>query len=212
MTCKLLTQHIDDYLEGEPHDAQMRQLDQHLGECAACQQVVDSQRELRARLADYGRTTMPQPDAAFYNRAIARAAQAGTRHQRNRWIMTGFGGAIAAALVMWIVGGAILSTAEFDNAPIPGVTMALETPQTFNLVFASATPLIDASMTVVLPDGIEIDGFAGQREITWRTSLKEGSNVLPLTLIATSPIGGELLATLQHEDDNKVFRLQVTVI
>jgi hypothetical protein len=35
---------------------------------------------------------------------------------------------------------------------------------------------------------------------------------LPLTLIATSPVGGELLATLQHEDDNKIFRLQVTVI
>ena len=52
-----------------------------------------------------------------------------------------------------------------------------------------------------LPDGIEIDGFAGQRVITWRTSLKAGSNILPLTLIATSPLGGELLATLQHEDE-----------
>ena len=67
-------------------------------------------------------------------------------------------------------------------------------------------------MTVTLPDGIEIDGFAGQREITWRTSLKAGNNVLPLTLIATSPAGGELLAVLQHEEDDKIFRLQVTVI
>ena len=67
-------------------------------------------------------------------------------------------------------------------------------------------------MTVALPAGIEIDGFAGQREITWMTSLKEGRNVLPLTLVATSSFGGELLATLQHADDNKVFRLQVSVI
>lgn len=212
MTCKLLTQHIDDYLEGELHDAQMRQIDQHLGECAACQQIVNSQRDLQNRLADYARISMPQPDAAFYDRAIARATQAGTRHQRNRWVMTGFGGAVAAALMMWIVSGVFFTAADIDDPAIPGVTMALETPQTFNLVFASATPLIDASMTVILPDGIEIDGFAGQREITWQTSLKEGSNVLPLTLIATSPIGGELLATLQHEDDSKIFRLQVTVI
>jgi predicted anti-sigma-YlaC factor YlaD len=212
MTCKLLTEHIDDYLDGALHDARMGQIDQHLGECAGCQQIVDSQRDLQKRLADYGESTMPQPDVAFYDRAIARAAQAGTRQQRNRWVMTGFGGAVAAALMIWVVSGVFFTATDIDAPAIPGVTMALETPQTFNLVFASTTPLIDASMTVVLPDGIEIDGFAGQREITWRTSLKEGSNVLPLTLIATSPVGGELLATLQHEDDNKIFRLQVTVI
>ena len=212
MTCKLLTQHIDDYLEGELHDALTGQIEQHLVVCTACQQHLDSQRDLQKRLADYGRSTMPQPDAAFYDRAIARATQAGTRHQRNRWVMTGFGGAIAAALMIWIVSGAFFTATVIDDPAIPGVTMALQTPQTFNLVFASATPLIGASMTVILPDGIEVDGFAGQREITWRTSLKEGSNILPLTLIATSPIGGELLATLQHANDNKVFRLRVTVI
>jgi hypothetical protein len=90
--------------------------------------------------------------------------------------------------------------------------MAFEQPQTFNLVFSSASALSDATMTVVLPHGIEVAGFAGQREITWMTSLKEGRNILPLTLIATSPAGGELLATLQHEDDDKTFRLKVTVI
>jgi hypothetical protein len=67
-------------------------------------------------------------------------------------------------------------------------------------------------MTVFLPEGIEIDGFAGQREITWMTSLKAGENILPLTLIATSPSGGELLATLRHEDDDKTFRLKVAVV
>jgi hypothetical protein len=44
------------------------------------------------------------------------------------------------------------------------------------------------------------------------TSLREGRNVLPLTLIATAPVSGELMATLRHEDDDKTFRLQVTAI
>lgn len=212
MTCKLIAEQLDDYLEGELHDAQMRLVDQHLGECADCQQAVDSQKALQRRLADYGESTMPQPDKAFYDRAIARAAHVGTRHQRNRWVMTGFGGAVAALLMVWIVSGTFFTAADIDDPAIPSVTMALESPQTFNLVFSSATPLTNASMTVTLPDGIEIDGFAGQREITWQTSLKAGRNILPLTLIATSPTGGELLATLQHEDDDKTFRLQVTVI
>ncbi len=67
-------------------------------------------------------------------------------------------------------------------------------------------------MTVILPQGIEVEGFAGSREITWMTSLNAGKNVLPLTLIATSPQGGELLATLRHEGDDKTFRVKVTVI
>jgi hypothetical protein len=67
-------------------------------------------------------------------------------------------------------------------------------------------------MTVVLPPGVEVAGFAGQREITWITSLTAGKNVLPLTLIATSPQGGELMATLRHEGDDRTFRVQVIVI
>jgi len=98
------------------------------------------------------------------------------------------------------------------NPSVPGVTMALEEPRTVNLVFSSAEALANATMTVMLPPGVEIEGFQGQREITWMTSLKEGKNVLPLTLIATTPHGGELLATLQHEDDDRLFRVQVTVI
>lgn len=168
--------------------------------------------ELQQRLAVYGEVTMPRPDVAFYDRAIARAAIAGARRQRNRWVLSGFGGAIAAMFMAWIVGGVYFAAEEAIDVSIPSVTMALETPQTFNLVFSSASVLRDATMTVTLPDGIEIEGFAGQREITWMTSLTEGRNILPLTLIATSPVGGKLLANLQHEDDDKLFRLQVIVI
>ncbi len=91
------------------------------------------------------------------------------------------------------------------------MSVALEQPRTVNLVFASAAPLAAATLTVTLPDGIELDGFPGQREITWETSLSEGRNLLPLTLVALTPAGGELLARLEHEDRNRTFRLHVTV-
>ena len=168
-------------------------------------------RELLELLRDYGDTSAPQPAEGFYDRAIARAVRQGQKRDRSRWVMTGFGGAVAAAMAIWMVSGVFFTTPDIDEPVVPSVTMALEQPQTLNLVFSSATPLDNATMTVYLPEGVEIDGFAGQREITWMTSLDEGRNILPLTLIATSPIGGELLATLRHEDDDKTFRLQVTV-
>lgn len=168
-------------------------------------------RELLELLRDYGDASAPRPAEGFYDRALAKAAREGHKRDRSRWVMTGFGGAVAAAMAIWVVSGVFFTTPDVEAPAMPSVTMALEQPQTLNLVFSSSTPLENATMTVYLPEGVEIDGFAGQREITWMTSLDEGRNILPLTLIATSPVGGELLATLRHEDDDKTFRLQVTV-
>ena len=212
MTCTLINEQLDDYIDGELAADERALLDSHIGECAPCRAELERARNLQARLRDYGESTMPAPDAAFFDRALLSAAREGTRRQRNRWMMTGFGGAVAAALAVVVVSSMFFSTPQLDEPAVPGVTMALEEPRTVNLVFASAEALVNATMTVSLPPGVEVEGFAGQREITWMTSLNEGRNVLPLTLIATSPVGGELLATLRHEDDDRSFRVQVTVI
>jgi hypothetical protein len=128
--------------------------------------------------------------------------------------MKGFGSAAAAGLALWIIGGVLLTDPQLTDpgAAVPSVSMALEEPRTINLVFSSATDLDNATLTVSLPFGVEIAGFEGQQEISWMTSLQKGKNVLPLKLIATSPQGGEVLATLRHANDDKSFRLRVTVI
>jgi hypothetical protein len=166
--------------------------------------------EIQALLKDY---PMPEASAGFYDQALVRATHEGSRRQRNRWLMTGFGGAIAAGLVLWMVGGFLLTTPDLPvtNPSIPAITMTLEEPRTINLVFASAEPLDAATLTVQLPIGIEMSGFPGQREVTWQTSLNAGKNLLPLKLIATSPLGGEVFATLSHNDRGRTFQLRVDV-
>ncbi len=166
--------------------------------------------EIQALLKDY---PMPEATAAFYDQALARATHEGSRRQRKLWVMTGFGSAIAAGLVLWLIGGFFLTTPDSPTATqgIPEITMTLEQPRTVNLVFASAAALETATLTVTLPDGIELAGFPGQREIAWQTSLKEGRNLLPLELIAVSPIGGEVLARLEHNDRDRTFRLHIEV-
>jgi hypothetical protein len=161
-------------------------------------------------LKDY---PMPAADAGFFDQALVRATHEGSRRQRNRWMLTGFGTAVAATIAVWMIGGMLLTDPQLPSADsaIPGVTMALEEPRTVNLVFASAAQLDAATLTVTLPDGIELDGFPGQKEITWQTSLNEGKNLLPLTLVALTPTGGELLARLEHDDRDRTFRLRVHV-
>jgi len=166
--------------------------------------------EIQALLKDY---PMPQADAGFFDQALARATVQGSRQQRNRWVMTGFGGAIAAGLAIWMLGGLLMTPPELPDAStsIAEVTMALEEPRTVNLVFSASEAMDAATLTVSLPDGVELAGFPGQREISWETSLSEGRNLLPLKLIAWTPAGGELLARLEHKDRDRVFRLRVDV-
>jgi len=166
--------------------------------------------ELQALLREY---PAPVPREGFFDQALTRATHEGTRRQRNRWLMTGAGSVIAAGLVLWLIGGLFFTTGmpTLPDPEIPGITMTLDQPRTVRLVFASAEALDDAMLTVVLPEGIELAGFPGQREITWRTSLDAGKNLLPLELIATSPLGGEVLARLEHKNRNRTFRLRIEV-
>jgi len=166
--------------------------------------------EILALLKDY---PMPEATAGYFDQALVRATHEGSRRQRNRWLMTGFGSAIAAGLALWMIGGFFLTTPELPeaNPTIPGITMTLEEPRTINLVFASAVALNAATLTVQLPPGIEMSGFPGQREVTWETSLTAGKNLLPLKLIATSPQGGEVFATLRHDDRGRTFRLRIDI-
>ena len=166
--------------------------------------------EILALLKDY---PAPQASAGFYDQALVRATHEGSRRQRNRWLMTGFGGAVAAGLVLWMVGGFFLTAPDLPLADpaVPSITMTLEEPRTINLVFASAERLDNAMLTVRLPSGVEMSGFPGQREVTWQTSLNAGKNLLPLKLIATSPVGGEVYATLTHDDRGRTFRLTIDV-
>jgi hypothetical protein len=166
--------------------------------------------EILELLKDY---PMPAADAGFYDQALVRATHEGSRRQRNKWMLTGFGAAVAATIAAWMIGGMLLNDPQLPAADsaIPGVTIAMAEPRTVNLVFASESALDSATLTVSLPDGIELDGFPGQREITWETSLSEGKNLLPLTLVALTPTGGELLARLEHDDRDRTFRLRVDV-
>ena len=212
MDCKQTDEMLDDLLDGALTDAEAGSLNAHAATCVACGELIERERALRQRLRRYGDLTMPTPDTTFFDDALVTAARSGTARQRNRWLLTGFGGAIAAGLALWIVAGVLLQAPQIDTPAVPAVTMALEEPRTVNLVFSSAEALDNAVLAVSLPHGVEIEGFAGQREITWETSLEEGKNILPLTLIATTSQGGELLATLTHGGDDKRFRVLVTVI
>lgn len=174
------------------------------------QSALDKERQLLDLLKDY---PMPTAEQGFYDQALVRAAHVGTRRQRNRWLMTGFSSAVAAGILILLVSGVFFNATQAPQVDrsIPGVTIALAEPQTVNLVFAAAEPLDSATLTVMLPEGVELSGFPGQREVSWQTSLAAGKNLLPLKLVAVTTGGGEIVARLEHQNRDRTFRLRVDV-
>lgn len=213
MTCKRLDNLLDDYIDGALGTTVTTEVETHIERCADCQQAVSRARELQGLLREYGDSSMPTPDATYFDEALVHAAKAGRQQQHKRSWLTGFGSAVAAGLAVWAVATMLLGGPA--NVPpaadVPLVAMSIEEPRTVNLVFSSTSSLENATLTVLLPEGVQIAGFEGQREITWVTSLNEGKNVLPLKLVAVYPTQGELLATLKHGEDDRVFRLLVNV-
>lgn len=212
MNCKTVNDNLDDFIDGALSAVDTTTVSEHITHCGECQRVVNDAHKLQDLLKQYGDTDVPTATAAFYDSALLNATRNGTQVQHRHAWLKGFGSAVAAGMALWIVSGLFFNTPEVPDATIPVISMTLEEPRTVNLVFSSAIDLVDATLTVSLPTGIEIAGFEGQREISWVTSLTAGKNVLPLRLIATSPQGGEILATLRHGDDDRSFRLQVNVI
>ncbi len=167
-------------------------------------------REIQALLTD---VPMPEATAGYFDQALARAMHQGSRRQRKHWITTGFASATALGLVLWFLGGTLMTAPGLpdESSALLEITMAVEVPRTLNLVFTSAEQLDTATLTVRLPEGIEMSGFPGQREITWQTSLNVGNNLLPLKLIATSPLGGEVYAILGHDGRSRAFRVRLNI-
>jgi len=170
---------------GAGNAAARREAMEHLVECESCR---DAQLAAGMLRAERGRPIPPPPPGAL-ERAIAAAAAA-----------------IAWAL---LVPGYTPTIPELEAATTPQVTLALYEPHDVNIAVDTPSPLADAEIRVVLTGAIELDGFANQRELRWRTNLDAGANQLTLPIIATGTGGGQLLVEVHHGQKRRTFVVDV---
>jgi hypothetical protein len=201
MECLDFTSQLDDYLDGRVDEFPVRE---HLNVCADCRQrfqhAVAVQSSLRM-------LSPPEAPPAFLEQAISRASRLNTAdaHPR-RWAV--FGMALAASLVLGVAAGVFLS---LRGAPVQTVALAVERPETVRMVFNSAKPLQAATLSLALPENLEVVGYGSRRELSWQTNLREGQNLLQLPLIAHGAVKDELLARLSHGASTKTFRVKFEI-
>ncbi len=205
MKCTDIQKYLDDYLDDAMSLGEQKAVESHIEKCASCQHALQAQSTVRQALR-----SLPVDDASPEFEANVFAAvrsHYGTRsskHSANRFV-TGFATAMVASLALWFA--STVSTPQFDVQTPQVVNLAMNQARTVKLMFDAPTDLAEVTLTVELPDNIELEGYTGQKQLVWQTSLNKGQNILALPVIAIGNGQGELVAKLSYGDKIQRFRI-----
>lgn len=209
MNCQQIQQQFDDYLDGNLELTEEADLHLHLDACADCHQRLQQQKEFMAGLKQ---VQVPAMTPGFAQKAVAHAASQAKQRPHRRGFVAGFSSALVAGFaLMLVVAGILPGGNDIDSNVMPEVAISIAAPQTVNLAFDVGYAIDDATLSIDLPDNIEVVGFPGESRLSWQTSLTQGRNILPLPLKGTANAAGELIATLEQGGKKKILRVRVQV-
>ena len=207
MNCQEFLMQFDEYMAGELEPHVIDAASAHLRVCPNCQQRLARRHQLRASLRSQ---IVPPPRPEFFGQALSLARQSGPA-RFSLWPRL-VGAALAASLALWIGFGWLPgSQPQSGSGNLAGIVIALHETKTVQLAFNAEQALTGAMLHIRLPDGVELQGFPGQREIHWRTDLARGVNLLSLPLTAVAASEGTLRARLEHDARSIEFTLQLRV-
>ena len=199
---ELLTQSAD-----SENAAERRIAADHAATCSSCRSAVEAVQYLRAE----GLSPVPRLRAEAFAQAMIEATK--DRAPRGARMPTflsglGLGAALAAGIAVAIVTLLPRSESTQDSAT-PQITLAASEHRDISISLASAEVLENAEIHVLLSGPVELLGYAGQRELRWRTNLDRGANQLTLPVLARGMGRGQLLVEVVHGDKRRTFVVDI---
>ena len=194
---------------GSRPGASLRAAMEHTGGCADCQAAL--------RAVEAMRTLRDEPTPIFADGAIERAVDRALatspaqRYRRGFWTGLASGAALAATIAALAVGVLLWDNGSAPVA-IPEVRAALNQPSNVTVALDSPERLANAEVRVELRGGVELEGYAGQRELRWSTDLERGVNQLTLPVVAIDAHGGQVLVEVTHGQKRRTFLLDVRAV
>ncbi|WP_303290365.1 anti-sigma factor [Marinobacter sp. SS5-14b] len=209
MSCSQIRSQLSDLVRNQLASGEAQQVRAHLEHCQSCARQAEIEAVLKDELTS--RYAVPAASADFESRVLAAASGSG----QGRKVHLAWGGAVAAALVLGLMLGRGMPDPEPQLASEPAPAELSDGPmpepvdRTVRLAFTAGEPLDDVTLTLALPPHVELSGLPGQHRVSWQVSLEQGDNVLALPLKILFPGAGELIAELDANGRQKVFRAVV---
>jgi len=197
-----------------PKDLEWRNAKEHVAACDECRDALRGAAAMRM-IRDQQPATPPQTLFETAMR-VATESTAPGKTQHGFWYGAGFGGAVAAALLIVVMTLGFPGSPRIDPAPAtpelpatPEFVIALHEARDVNVAIEAGHDLNGATVSVFLSGGVQVVGFGDSREISWNTDLARGINQLTLPVIATDMNGGTLVVELDHEGMRRIFRIDL---
>jgi hypothetical protein len=206
MNCTEFNALIDDFVDGQLNQQLGADCEQHLAVCPDCACKLES---MTAMLEKLHRLEVAQSTTGFEQRAFAEVRRQ-YRPAGRHYFAAGFVAAMAASVAIWF--SVFVSSPQQPVDSLRAVAVTLNQAQAVRLLFEAKEDIQQVSMTIDLPENMVLEGYPGRQQLSWRTSLKKGSNVLSLPIMAVGEGQGELVAQLSYDGKIKTFRVVLKAI
>lgn len=208
--CRTFAREMDDLLDGGLGSARAGELRAHASACGACQVRLQAAVDLNQRLRQL---PVPAPAPGYAARVFA----AVRKSNRPSMLSAGLGFALAASvtaavsLSLWFgqAGPGAVAVTASGGTRAPTLMLTLDEVKPVRLVFRSPRALTGVTVHLQLPDGVELEGFPDQRELSWQADLQAGPNSLDLPVIVKQGDGGVLTANLSYGQSHRQFSVLV---
>lgn len=166
--------------------------------CPSCARYDRQMRELVHALGE-----LPLPDRQDHLRVRSTKPRA---HRTRAW-------ATAAAIVVAFAAGVLLAPLQTESqgsTVVRAEAVQLQPQHTKQIQVAVAAPrsMDEVRFTIELPDGVELEGYPGQRVVGWQGHLSKGRNRLTLPVRVTrNTADGDLVARIRHAEGGSELRV-----
>jgi len=207
MNCREFRQYLDEFLAGALSASAVDAANEHLHGCPDCQRQLAKLQSLRAALRSQ---EIPAARPGFFDEALRQARQSAPASV-SRWPRL-VGAALAASLVLWFGYSWVPVKSPGSGVDrVAAVTIKLHETRVVQLAFNAEEAIAGATLRIQLPEGVELQGFPGKREIEWRTDLARGVNMLSLPLTAVAASEGALRARVEQGERSTELMIGLSV-
>ncbi|RJX33395.1 MAG: hypothetical protein C4531_05385 [Desulfurivibrio sp.] len=208
MNCRQALEYRDDYIDGYLGREEKVAVREHLAGCPQCHEAFN--RDV-AMLQALRAMPVPAPSPGFVRRSLQQA-QATRRWRLPKNLAPVVSAAMAACLVLWLVSGLPrMINQPANELPTAQVIIKINEQKIVNVVVNAPRDLLDAHVTIELPEQLEMVGFPGKTAIEWKTDLRKGKNLLSLPLVAKRTGNVELVTRIDHDNKSKLLKLAMKI-
>lgn len=206
MDCKNTIEYLDDFYDGDLLPKLREDVNNHINGCRECSNLFQEEKNLRQALRNM---PTPRPSREFSAIVFRNVAALHQKKSRGKtWLSIGT--ALAAGLLLWLT-----TTVTGPIAPPPGITpditLAINETESIKVLFESPRMLQQATLTLTIPEQLDLVDYPGTRELSWTTDIKQGQNMLTLPVRAMEAGNIVLVTRVEHDNQSSTQAFHLAV-